>query len=177
MSNKKKYFTERLYLRAVEEGDAGFIFELLNTPKWLKFIGNRNVKSIENAKEYIRTKMVPQQLRLGYGNYVVIQKETSLPIGTCGLYDREGLEGIDIGFAFLPNFEQKGYAFEAASLIRDLGFNEFGIGHISAITTKENKASQRLLEKLGLEFIKYTKLPDSNETLLYYSLKKDDICS
>lgn len=106
--------TPRLILRPVQESDALFILRLFRSENWLKYIGERDVHTIDEARTYIREKMYPQLKKEGYGNYLVIRKTDNDSIGTCGLFDREGLEGIDIGFAFLPEFEGQGYAFEAA---------------------------------------------------------------
>jgi len=170
MKKNKTFKTDRLILRATSQEDAEFLLELLNTPKWIKYIGDRKVKTIEQAKEYIKAKMLPQQERLGYSNYTVIINDT-VKIGTCGLYDREGLDGIDIGFAFLPEYERKGYAFESANKLKEVAFNEFGISEINAITTKDNVPSQKLLEKLGLKMVGTTKLQDEDEELLLYKIK------
>jgi ribosomal-protein-alanine N-acetyltransferase len=175
MAGFKIFETKRLILKPTSVEDAAFIFELLNTPKWLKFIGDRNVKSVESAKEYIKIKMLPQLKRLGYSNYTLIRKSDTMKIGTCGLYDREGLNGIDIGFAFLPQYERNGYAFEAANKLKHLAFDEFGIPEINAITTKENSSSQRLLEKLGLTLQGTTRLPDDDEELLFYTIKNNTL--
>jgi RimJ/RimL family protein N-acetyltransferase len=110
--------------------------------------------------------------RLGYGNFTVTRKSDRVKIGICGLFDREGLEGIDIGFAFLPEYERKGYAFESADKLKDKAFDEFGIKVINAITSKENIPCQNLLEKLGLQLKGTTKLPNDNEELLLYKIKK-----
>lgn len=162
------FHTERLTLKLMDEADASFLLELLNTPKWIEYIGDRKVKSIDGAKAYIRTKMLPQVESHGYGNYAVIRKTDGITIGSCGLYDREGLEGVDIGFAFLPQYEGKGYALEASKKIMEVGISTFGISTISAITTKANLSSQRLIEKLGLIYIKNISLPDDQEELLLY---------
>lgn len=154
------------------EEDAAFIFELLNTPKWIQYIGDRNIKTIEIAKQYIADKMLPQLHRLGYSNYTIIRKEDNQKIGTCGLYDREGLEGIDIGFAFLPEYEKIGYAFEAANQLKQAAFNEFKIEMISAITTKDNFSSQKLLEKLGFQVSGNITIPNDEEELLLYKIYK-----
>lgn len=172
MSENISFETERLILRPTSEEDAEFMLELLNTPKWHKYIGDRNVRSIEAAKKYIADRITPQMERLGYGNYTVIRKSDGVKMGCCGLYDREGLEGIDIGFGFLPEYEGKGYAFEGSDKIKQLAFEQFGINSISAITAKENTGSQKLLTKLGLEFIKTITLPDDEEELMYYELVK-----
>ena len=96
----------------------------------------------------------------------MIRKEDNAKIGVCGLYDRDGLEGIDIGFALLPNYEKQGYAFEAADKIKIAAFNEFKINLISAITTKANTASQKLLEKLGLKLSGTTTIPNDTEKII-----------
>lgn len=171
MTGQLTFKTERLILRPTDEEDAEFIFELLNTPKWLEYIGDRNVKSIESAKEYINTKMLPQLHKLGYGNFTVIRKSDQIKIGICGLFDREGLEGIDIGFAFLPGYERNGYAFESSDKLKNMAFDEFGIKEINAITSKENISSQKLLIKLGLQLNGTTKLPNDEEELLLYKIK------
>jgi len=89
-------------------------------------------------------------------------------------YDREGLEGVDIGFAFLPEYERKGYAFESANKLKNAAFNEFGLTHINAITTKNNISSQKLLEKLGLKLNGTTKLSNDEEELLLYKIEKQN---
>ena len=161
--------TERLFLRPTNTEDAEFLLELLNSPKWLKNIGDRNVRSYQDAINYIETKIKSQQARLGFSNYTVIRKSDQAKIGTCGLYDREGLEGVDIGFAFLPAYEKMGYAYESASKMMEMGIQHFGLKSISAITIKENTDSQKLIEKLGLKFKKHIRLPNDNEELLLYT--------
>lgn len=171
MVTYKNFETERLFIRPTTKEDAEFIFKLLNTPKWIENIGDRNIKSVESAKDYIVTKMQPQLERLGYSNYTLVKKIGSVKIGSCGLYNRQGLEGMDIGFAFLPEYERKGFAFEAAHTIKNAAFNEFGIKAISAITKNNNISSQRLLEKLGFELIGTTKLPNIMRNYFYIGLK------
>ena len=172
MTKYKSFETERLILKPTSEEDAEFVYHLLNTPKWIQYIGERNIKTVEIAKEYIKNKMIPQLGRLGYSNYTLIRKLDNVKVGTCGLYDRDGLEGIDIGFALLPEYEKKGYAFEAADKLKNIAFNEFDISEISAITTKDNISSQKLLEKLGLKLIGTTKIPNDEEELLLYRIEK-----
>lgn len=166
MAIYKSFETERLLLRPVLKKDAEFILALLNMPKWRRYIGDRNVHSIKEAEEYITTRMLPQLKRLGYGNYTVIRKSDQAKLGTCGLYDREGMDGFDIGFAFLPQYENRGYAFEAAEKIKNVAFTEWGIQFINGITSKENISSQNLLKKLGMMFIETTML-DKEEVMLY----------
>lgn len=170
--NYKTFETERLLLQPTSVKDASMIYKLLNTPKWLQYIGDRNIKTVTEAKKYIEKRMLPQLHRLGYGNYTVIRKSDKQKIGSCGLYDREGVEGVDIGFAFLPQYEQKGYAFEAASCILHAAFYEFNIQTVQGYTTKQNYGSQKLLEKLGLLKKGTVTLPDDDEEILLYKIEK-----
>lgn len=171
MSEYKSFETERLILKPSAIEDAPFIFELLNTPKWIKHIGDRNVKSVAAAEQYIKDRMLPQLDRLGFGNYMIIRKSDNKMIGSCGLYDREGLDGVDIGFAFLPEYERKGYGFEAAQKIKEVGFEVFGVKKILGITNKENIASQKLLKKLGLEYIRDVQLLNDPVELMLFELE------
>lgn len=171
MKTYKSYQTERLTLRPTNQEDAAFVLELLNSPKWLQNVGDRNVKSPEEAKKYIEVKMLPQLERIGFGNFTVIRKTDGAKIGSCGLYDRPDLEGVDIGFAFLPEYEGKGYAFESANKIMQLVREEFKLTRVSGITIEANTASRRLLEKLGLKFEKFINLPGDEEELMYYAIQ------
>ncbi len=167
----KTFETERLIIRPTTEIDASFIFELLNTPKWIKYIGDRNVKTIKDAEAYIKNKMTPQLEKLGFSNNTVIRKSDGVKIGTCGLFDREGIDGVDIGFSFLPQFEKMGYAFESTNKLKEVAINDFNISKISAITLKENLDSQNLLIKLGLQFEKIVKIPNDNVKLMLFVFK------
>lgn len=162
------YETERLLLRPTSKDDADLILKLFNTPKWLKNIGDRNVNNLAQARKYIEEKMLPQLYTHGYSNYTVIRKADNRKIGCCGLYDREGLEGIDIGFAFLPAYEGKGYAFESAKKVLKIAYRNFGIKRISAVTAKSNRDSQKLISKLGLTYQKMIFLPNDDEELMYF---------
>lgn len=175
MPTYKTFQTEGLLLRPTSQEDALFIYELFNSPKWLQFIGERDVKSEEAARAYIRAKMLPQLEKLGFSNYTVIRKADNVKVGTCGLYDRPGLEGIDLGFAFLPQHEKKGYAFEASKELLRAAVEDFKQKKVNAITAGENLGSQKLLEKLGLVFTKTVRLPGEEEDLLFYEKNFRDV--
>lgn len=166
----KSFETERLFLRPASLEDAAFVLELLNTEQWIKYIGDRNVHTIQDAENYIKNKMAAQFKVLGFGSYTIIRKADEAKIGNCGLYNREGLEGVDIGFALLPQYAKQGYAFEAANKLKAAASECFGLKQICAITLKENTSSQKLLEKLGLRYSKLVKLPLSEEELILYQL-------
>jgi ribosomal-protein-alanine N-acetyltransferase len=165
--------TERLILNPTTLADAEFIRILYNSPKWIEFIGDRKLNTVKDAENYIETKMLPQMERLGYGNYTIIRKSDGKKIGSCGLYDREGVNGIDIGFALLPDFEKKGYAFESVNYLKEIALNDFKLNQISGITSKRNKSSQDLLMKIGLKFEKNIVLPNEIEEILLYIMNND----
>ncbi len=171
MTDYKVFETERLILKPTSEEDVDFYLELWNCSSWIKYIGDRNIKTIEKVKEFILTKINPQHERLGYSNFTVIRKLDHKKIGSCGLYDREGLDGVDIGFAFLPKFEKKGYAFEASNKVMSIAKDEFGIDELMAITTKDNFSSQNLLERLGLISEGTIRLPNENKDVLLYKVR------
>lgn len=166
-----QFETERLVLKTTTLEDAAFYLRLLNTPKWIKFIGDRNVHSIEDARAYIKIKMFPQLETHGFTNFTVFRKSDQLRIGSCGLYTREGLDNFDIGFAFLPEYERQGYGYESAHKLMEVARDSWGVADVSAITVVDNIASQKLIEKLGLQYDKMIKLPDDKEELMLYSMK------
>ena len=170
MKTYKTFETERLFLRPTTENDAELILALFNTPKWLRFIGDRNVQTLEEAVEYIRSKMTPHLEKHGYGNYAVTRKTDGTKMGTCGLYNREGIDGVDIGFALLPEFEGQGFAHEAAQKVMLAAFASFGLEHLAGYCAKDNAASQKLLEKLGFTRNGLKRLPTNEEELLAYTI-------
>ena len=140
----------------------------MNTPKWLKNIGDRNVNNVKEAEAYIIEKAFPQLEKFGYTNNVIIRTEDNKTLGTCGLYHREGMDSIDIGFAFLPNYEGKGYAFEAANILMLAAKQDYGMTELSGFTLEENTSSRKLLERLGFNLMGIGKLPNNEEDLLHY---------
>jgi RimJ/RimL family protein N-acetyltransferase len=142
--------TERLLLRKIEVADAPFFYKLFNSEGWLKYIGDRNIHTLADAEMQLTQKYIPSYTRNGYGSYVVVEKSSGDPIGTCGMYKRDNLKHPDIGFAFLPAYEGKGYGFEAATRVLTNARDILGIVKVLAFTVTNNKASIKLLEKLGL---------------------------
>ncbi|MBU8883810.1 GNAT family N-acetyltransferase [Kaistella sp. DKR-2] len=171
MKNIKNLETERLLLKPISTDDAGLILELYNSPRFIEFIGDRNIRTLEDAENYIVGKFLPQMERIGFGNYLIERKSDSMKIGAVGIFERDGLDVHDIGFSFLPEFEGQGYGFESASKLLATAFNEFGLKKISAITTKTNFSSQKLIERLGLKYIKTVRIPNDEEELLYYEIE------
>ena len=160
--------TERLRLRWLTADDAAFMHELVNDPTWIEFIGDRNVKTVEAARAYVTEKYVADYLGHGFGLNLVELKESGTPVGICGLIKREGLEDVDVGFAFLPRYAGRGYATESAVAVLEHGRRVLGIGRIVAITTPNNARSIRVLEKVGLRFEKIIRIPGDDEDLALY---------
>jgi RimJ/RimL family protein N-acetyltransferase len=162
--------TERLQLRQFEISDADFIVWLVNTPGWLEFIGDRNIKTTEEAIRYLQNGPMKSYKENGFGLSLVEIKESRKSIGMCGILKRDSLEHPDIGFAFLPEFNGKGYAFEVVLATVNYAKNKLGLGTLSAITTPLNKKSIQLLEKIGFIFIKVVRDPKDQAELLLYAI-------
>ena len=160
--------TERLILQLVNIEDAEFILELYNSPNFIKFIGDRNLRTVKDAENYIKEKFLPHVVKYGFGSFVILRKSDRKKIGNVGIYMRDGLNAPDIGFSFLPQFEGNGYGFESSKKLMEVAFSEFDLKKISAISTKENISSQKLIEKLGLKYQSIVQLPDDPEDLMYY---------
>ena len=160
--------TTRLTLRRLTTDDATFILELVNDPSWLRFIGDRGVRTLEDARAYLLKGPMASYERYGFGLFLVRRKEDGQSIGICGLLKRDVLPDVDIGFAFLPQFTRMGYAFEAASATLGYGRGALALKQIVAVTSPGNAASVRLLEKLGLKFEKMVRLTaEAPEISLY----------
>lgn len=156
--------TERLYIRALLITDVDFMYQLLNSNGWIQYIGDRNIHDIKAASHYIQNILNNDKI---YYNVFEI-KDTKIPIGIVTMLHRENQNYPDIGFAMLPHYEKRGYAFEATSkYLEELKNNQ--IGKIIAITKTDNQKSIALLIKLGMIFEKtYT---DNNEVLNLYASK------
>ena len=161
--------TERLILRKLTVDDAAFMLELLNQPSFIQFIGDRGVRTLDDARQFILTRYIAAYERLGFGMYLTLLKEDLVPIGICGLIRRNELDDVDIGYAFLPQYWSKGYAFESASAVLAYARNTLGIKRILGITTADNKGSIRVLEKAGLKFERMVKLSGDDEELKLFA--------
>lgn len=145
--------TERLVIREMDAaGDASFILELLNTSKFLKYIGDRGVRTVGVASQFIENRYRRSYRDHGFGLYTVELISDGTPIGMCGFVKRDTFLYPDIGFAFLPRYERLGFGFESASAMLEHGRGVLGFTTVLAITTPDNDASGRLLERLGLRF-------------------------
>ena len=161
--------TERAILREVTEDDATFILDLLNQPTFIKYIGDRNVRSVEQAREYIESRFAGSYKQFGFGMWAVELKTDKVPVGICGFVRRETLPDADIGFAFLPQFCRKGYAFETAAATMRYGREKLNLKRVLAITSPNNEASVKLLEKLDFKFERSIKFSDDAKEVKLFS--------
>lgn len=162
--------TEHLYLRKfIPEQDAAYFMALVNSPGWLKYIGDRNIHTEEVAVKYLNDRVMKAYAEHGYGGYTIIEKTSSQPIGNAGLYKRPVLDHFDVGYALLPEFHGKGYAYEATAAVLEFA-KESGLKKLYAITVAYNVRSIHLLEKLGLSFEKLFRMEGDPEELSLYSV-------
>jgi RimJ/RimL family protein N-acetyltransferase len=158
-----------LTLRWLSVDDAAFIVVLLNDPCWLRFIGDKGVRTEDDARRYILNGPVKMYGEYGFGLYLTELNDGGVPIGLCGLIRRDGLADIDVGFAFLPEYRKSGYALESAAAVIAHGENVLRLTRIVAITAPANRDSVRLLEKLGLRFERSLQLPNDAEEISLYA--------
>ena len=161
--------TDRLRLRRLSIDDAEFILRLLNEPSFIQNIGDRGVRTIEDARAYVLKGPVASYEQFGFGLLLVEQKESGLPIGMCGLLKRDVLEHVDIGYALLPEFWSQGYALESASAVMSYAKEELGAKRVLAVVNPDNQSSIRLLEKMGFHYEKMIRLADDALEIKLYS--------
>lgn len=159
--------TERLVLSRFTLDDAAFIHELANEPPFLRFVGDRGVRTLDDARAYLRDGPMASYAQHGFGLFRTARKQDHVPLGMCGLLKREALDDVDVGFAFLERYAGQGYATEAALATLDYGYHTLGLDRIVAITSPDNHASVRVLEKLGLHFETALDVPEFEASILY----------
>jgi len=159
--------TERLALRRLTPEDAAFMRRLVNEPSWLEFIGDRGVRTEEDAREYLRNGAIASYEKHGFGLWAVTLRDSEAPIGICGLVRRDFLDDVDLGFAFLPEFQGSGYGREAGAAVVEYARRQLGLRRLVAITVPANRRSIALLEKLGFALEKKMEHPGQSEVLLF----------
>jgi RimJ/RimL family protein N-acetyltransferase len=158
--------TPRISMRELDFGDAEFILELLNEPSFIRHIGDKGVRTLADARDYMLQGPMDSYARHGFGLYAACLREAhngvpvGTPMGICGLVKREGLDAPDVGFAFLSRFWSKGYAVESAAAVLAHARDVLNIDRLVAITAPDNAQSIALLEKIGLKFERTIRLDD-----------------
>lgn len=161
--------TERLTLRELDGGDAGFILELLNEPGWLRYIGDRGIRTLDAARDYLDNGPLKMYREHGFGLWAVEHRHDREPLGLCGLIKRPALEHVDIGFAFLARHGGRGYALESATAVMAHARQVLGLARVVAITSVDNQRSIRLLERIGLRFERMITLPGDDEAIRLFA--------
>ncbi len=161
--------TERLILCELSPDDAEFILGLLNQPSFLRHIGDKGVRTLDQARDYILNGPVDSYRRHGFGLYLVEARDSQIPMGICGLLKREILDDVDVGFAFVPEFWSRGYGFESASAVMAHARDALGLERVVAVVSPGNRASIRLLEKLGLKFERMVRLSDDEPEIQLFA--------
>jgi len=155
-------------LRQLTPADAPFILELLNDPDFIRFIGDRGVRTPAAARHYIVDGPVASYVRYGFGMYLAEEREGGAAIGLSGLVKRDYLDLVDLGFAFLPAYRSVGYATEAAQAVLAHARNDCGLARLAGLASTENAASIRVLEKIGMRFERLVRAsPDAAPVRLY----------
>lgn len=161
--------TERLRLRLLTLEDAPFILRLLNEPSFIRHIGDKRVRTEEDARAYITKGPLDTYARLGFGLWVVEELATGAPAGVCGLLKRDELEDVDIGYAYLPEFWSRGYATEAAAATLAHARAALGLRRVLAVVNEDNHGSIRLLEKLGFVYGRMATLASGGPPVRVYA--------
>jgi len=164
--------TARLNIREMHLGDAAFILQILNDPAFINNVGDKKIRTIEGAREYITDGPLKSYRKNGYGLFLTerIDKNNLTPVGMCGLINREVLEDTDIGFAFLPEYTGKGYGYESALAVLNFGKTKIGLKRIVAIVSPDNPGSIGLLKKLGFQYERKIRLPEDDSDIDYYGI-------
>jgi len=158
--------TERLVLREVAEADAAFVLDLLNSAGFIENIGDRGVRTQDEACGYIRERVIGSYQAHGFGMWLV--EVAKRPVGLAGLVKRDGLDDPDVGYAFIADAWGRGYAQEAAAAVVRHARGKLGIGKLAAITSPENYASMAVLRKIGFDFRGMIVLPDADRESTYF---------
>jgi len=162
--------TKRLYLRRLLRDDAEFILQLLNEPSWLEYIGDKQVSNLNEAKKYIELSAITMYQEFGFGLFLVADRHTDEAIGLCGLMKRDNLQHADLGYAFLPEFWQQGFAVEAVNCVLKYAKEQHQMSKLLALTKSSNTSSINLLKKVNFQFNRDLKLFDDQENLQIYEL-------
>jgi RimJ/RimL family protein N-acetyltransferase len=169
---KRVIQTPRIDLRELDLDDAGYILELLNEPGFIRFIGDKGVRTLADAREYLLQGPMDSYARNGFGLYAACLRDGT-PIGMCGLVKREGLDDPDVGFAFLARYRSKGYAVESAGAVLAYALEVLHLKRIVAITSPDNWSSIALLEKIGFKFERMIRLVDHSPELKLFGVSRE----
>ena len=162
--------SERLIVRHFTLDDSEFIIELLNQESFIRYIADKNVRTVADAESYLLMGPMASYKQFGFGLSMVVLKATNIPIGMCGLLKRDELQHPDLGYAFLPDFCGQGYALEAANSVLEIGMSAHSLDLVLAVTLPDNHNSNRLLQNAGFTQNGTIDLYESENNLYEYRL-------
>ncbi len=174
MKNGRRLQTARLQLRWLTQDDASLMLAVWNDPAFVRHVGDRGIRTVEQARDALKDGAMKLYEDHGFGPYRVAVKTDDTPVGVCGLFCRDGLEDPDIGFALLPEFCAKGYAYEAAAAVMAHVRNDLALARVVAVVSPKNAVSISLLEKLGLQYESMLRLPDDDQDICLYAIEFQD---
>src|SRR6266478_4186157 len=163
--------TDRLRLRRLSVDDAEFILRLLNEPSFIQNIGDRGVRTVDDARGYIVKGPITSYEKFGFGLWMVETRSPIAQIGICGLLKRDVLDDVDIGYALLPEFCSQGYALESASAVMTYAWEQLGLQRVVAVTNPNNESSIRLLEKMGFQYERMIRLSEDAPEIKLFALQ------
>ena len=163
-----QFFTDRCEMHIITENDSDLVLSVLNSAGFIKYVGDRQVKTLEAASDYIRDRMLPQYRKYGYGNYCITRKSDQAKMGMVGFFIRSGNDHGDVGFSILPQYEGYGYVYEAATGLIDILSKVFNITTFHAIVMPENDRSVNLIKRLGMSYLREFKEDTTGTTLAVY---------
>ena len=158
--------TKRTTIRKIFLGDAPFIYELVNSTAWIRYIGNRNINNLEAAKQYLRNGFLKYETNPGF-SYYLAQTKDKTPMGICGFLKKPYLEYVDFGFAFLEKYHRKGYGYEVGRAVMAYGIETYNFKVLDAVTHLDNLPSIGLLEKLGFQKTGLIDIPEMQRSRLF----------
>ncbi len=161
--------THRLVLREATVDDAKFMHQILNDPDFIQFVGDRGIKTLDDARTDLENRVIKSYREHGFGFYITCLRGSMIPIGLCGLAKRDFLDDVDVGFAFLPEYRKAGYAYESAAAVIEYAKSRLGLNRIVAMVSPDNGRSIALLEKLGLSYDRPFRHPDDEKDIALYS--------
>jgi RimJ/RimL family protein N-acetyltransferase len=167
---RKQILTERLELRWFEPGDAALMLKVWNDPAFVRYVGDRGVRTLDEAREALDGGILTMYRQFGYGPFRVALRGSDEPMGICGLFKRDYLDDPDIGFGLLPVYCRSGFAFEASRAVLEDARTGLGFDRVTAIVSPDNKASIGLIEKLGLSLLGPTQPPGEDKDVLIYAI-------
>ena len=163
--------TDRLELRRLTLDDARLMLTVWNDPAFLRYVGDRGIRTIADARNALKDGAFQLYAEHGFGPYRMTRRDDGVTVGVCGLFRRDGLPDTDIGFSTLPKYCGQGYGYEAACAVIEHARVDVGLTRLTALVSANNTRSVQLIEKLGLIFEKMVRIPGDDDDVCLYAMQ------